>query len=113
AVLIDRRSGPAGGRVLDEIVLPGTLDEDAELERVIFDDLRGVVRPRVDEPGPKAWVGACVDAGQPGDLQVRHLLWKELGAWEEEGEVDAVGRALALGPAAGVGINGALPVGIP
>src|SRR5262249_58185427 len=89
------------------------LDEDTELEGVVVDDLRRVIRPGVDEPGPGAWVGTQVETTESCDGRVRELLREELSAWEEEGEVEAIGRAIALGPAAHVGINGALPVGVP
>src|SRR5262249_41885468 len=112
-VLIDRGPGPAGSRVLDEVVLPGTLYEDAELEGVIVDDLRRVVCPRVNEPCPGARVRAGVDTGQPSDLKVRYLLRVELGPREKEWEIDAVGRALARGAAGRVDVDGPLPVGVP
>src|SRR5262249_31831468 len=88
-------------------------DDDAELDGVVVDDLRRIVRPCVDEPGPRAWIGTQVETTEPGDRRVRELLRKELRAGEEEGKVEAIGRALALGPAGRVSVNCALPVGVP
>ena len=51
SVLVDGRRRTRG-RELNVIVLTRSFDEHAELHRVIADDLRRVVRPRIHEAGP-------------------------------------------------------------
>ena len=111
SVLIDGGRG-AGGGELDVIVLAGALDEDAEFDGVVADDLGRVVRPRIDEARPGPGIGAVVDRGQAVDGDRRQLVAVPLGAGKNERVIEAGGAAAASRAAGRIGIDRAQPVGV-
>src|SRR5438128_1046878 len=101
-----------GRSELDVIVLARAFDEHAPLQRVIGNDLRGVVGPGVHEARPGAGIGAFLHRAEAIDPETGELLVVPLGAWKYVWIVDSVGAALALRAAARIEVDGAEAVGI-
>ena len=97
---------------LDVVVLPRALDEHSPLQRVVPDDLRRIVRPRVDEAGPRARIRPLLHGAEAVDAEGGQFLVKPLRAREQIRIVDAVRPALALGSAARVVENRTQAVGV-
>src|SRR5262249_14912724 len=84
------------GRELNMVILSGVFNEYAPFDRMVCNDLRCVVRPRVHESSPRARVRALLHVAKVLNENRRKFLIKPLCSREKVRIVNAVGSSLAL-----------------